>query len=122
MKEICRREYPVDIGLAIIEQDIIQMKQSGWEKTFRHFVMIVEFEREIPEPPAETTNVQRAIAIAEEKCCCGHEYWMHYNLGGACDCMGCECQKFTSNSPTELDTTAIHNARRKYADFHESNP
>lgn len=52
MREICSQEYPSETGLAVIEQCIIRMRRLGWEKTSMRAVIIVEFEREMPDPPA----------------------------------------------------------------------
>ena len=82
--------------------------KQGWELAtsipLAHSHVVLIFKREIPEPPAEMSNSQRASTIYNQKCVCGHEYWKHINLGGACDSIGCECQKF-QEPPAEQHRT-----------------
>lgn len=77
MKETCSHEYPAETGLAVIEQSIIRMKESGWEKTSVRTVMIVEFERELTDPPSarEHPAFGTRCYVCQEKIIGGEFAW-----------------------------------------------
>jgi hypothetical protein len=88
--------------------------KNGWELvsivSLPQFGRRAYFKREIPEPQDKMSNVQRANEIANKECSCGHEYWEHQTLGGACDCIGCDCKEFAEPPKKHLPLASFGDA------------